>query len=120
MLKSWSFRSFLLVVIAISTLSVAHYMKGPIRVIDYDVSGYYAYLPAIFIYDDLKDLNWRPEIIKKYNFNGLDDCTPERESGATVIKYPVGMAISYLPGFTAAHLSLTPRQTDTVYHITLD
>ena len=107
MLKSWSFRSFLLVVMAISTLSVAHYMKGPIRVIDYDVSGYYAYLPAIFIYDDLKDLNWRPEIIKKYNLNGLDDCTPERESGATVIKYPVGMAISYLPGFTAAHLYAT-------------
>ena len=104
MLKSWSFRSFLFAVVAISTLSVAHYMRGPLRVIDYDVSGYYAYVPAIFIYDDLKDLKWRPEIIKKYQFNGLDDCTPERESGATVIKYPVGMAISYLPGFAAAHL----------------
>lgn len=103
-LKSSSFLSFLIAIVVISTLSIAHYTRGPLRVIDYDISGYYAYLPAIFIYDDLKELNWRSEMIEKYHFNGLDDCAPERESGVKVIKYPVGMAISYFPGFAMAHL----------------
>ena len=112
MLKPWSFWSFLIAVLAISLLSIAHYTRGPLRVIDYDVSGYYAYLPATFIYNDLKELNWRSDIIKQYRFNGRADCTPERESGATVIKYPVGMAISYLPGFALAHLYATLSDSD--------
>jgi len=103
--KSWSICSYIIAVIAITMLTYSHYsIKEKLTVIDYDVAGYYAYLPATFIYKDLKQLEWRSDIIKNYRVNALDNCAPEHESGGQVIKYPAGMSISYLPGFLVAHL----------------
>lgn len=69
-------------------------------VITSDVKGYYAYLPLIFIYDDL-------EINHPKNY-GLDYDSriwySTAEDGSYYIKFPVGPAILYSPFFFAAHL----------------
>ena len=69
--------------------------------IGFDVSGYYAYLPAYFIYDDLAQLDFVNEINKTY------PTVPENwtvaANGNKIQKYPIGMAILYAPAFGAAH-----------------
>lgn len=100
----WSLLSYVISVLAITGLTLAYYSKGKLHLIDYDIAGYYAYLPAAFIYNDIKELEWRSDIDQQYQIGGLIHCAPTRESGAKVIKYPVGMSISYIPGFFGAHL----------------
>lgn len=75
-------------------------------VITWDVVGYYSYLPATFIDKDLKLGFITPENRKDYygsKYGYVDD--PE---GHHVFKYSMGMAILYLPFFTAAHLLAEP------------
>ncbi len=72
--------------------------------ISWDVSGYYLYLPAIFIYKDLKKLEFGEDIISKYHPAPGFDQAFLHESGNYVMKYPVGQAIQYLPFFSMAHL----------------
>lgn len=69
--------------------------------IGYDVSGYYTYLPAHFIYDDLKQLDFIEEIEKKYP--SIPENWTIAANGNKVQKYPIGMAILYTPAFATAH-----------------
>ncbi len=78
----------------------------------WDVSGYYLYLPALFIYKDIEQLRFRDSIMEKYH------PTPDfyqaflhQESGNYVMKYSICQAIQYAPFFFVAHLwaSLSPR-----------
>lgn len=75
--------------------------------ISWDVSGYYWYLPAIFIYKDLKEQSFTDSIIKKYQ------PTPEvfqsaMRDGKRVMTYSAGMAVMYLPAFAIAHALAEP------------
>ena len=36
------------------------------NVLTWDAFGYYLYLPAAFIYKDVKEMDWVPEIVDKY------------------------------------------------------
>jgi dolichyl-phosphate-mannose-protein mannosyltransferase len=73
--------------------------------IGWDVSGYYFYLPAIFIYKDLKQLSFKDEIMKKYKPTpGFQQAYKDEQSGNYILKYSVGQAILYLPFFLVAHL----------------
>jgi hypothetical protein len=75
-------------------------------VIKWDVIGYYSYLPATFIDKDLKLSFITPENRIRYygnTYSYVDD-----PQGHHVIKYSMGMAILYLPFFTAAHLLAEP------------
>lgn len=65
-----------------------------------DSWGYYAYLPALFINNDLKDLKHTCATRKKYNPN-TSDC--KRVNGASIIKYTSGVAIMHSPVFFIAH-----------------
>lgn len=69
-------------------------------VITGDVRGYYAYLPALFINDDLK-----LEDVSVYN---KDKSTQiwfsEAKDGTRFIKFTSGMAIMYSPFFAAGHI----------------
>ena len=72
--------------------------------ISWDVSGYYMYLPAIFIYRDLKQCSFREDILDKYQpsttwVQGYDDPI----SGNHIMKYSSGQALLYLPFFLVAH-----------------
>lgn len=86
-------------------------MGGSEATIGWDVSGYYIYLPALFIYKDLKLLSFQDQILKDYQ------PTPERQqsfphdSGAFVAKYSSGQALQMLPFFAVAHAyaTLSPR-----------
>ncbi len=71
----------------------------------WDVSGYYLYLPAIFIYKDLKQVKFLPGILEKYTPSfAPDQAYPCAAGGNQVMKYPAGMAVLYLPFFLLAHL----------------
>ncbi|HMG14862.1 MAG TPA: hypothetical protein VK590_05425, partial [Saprospiraceae bacterium] len=80
-----------------------HNQHGQSSTICWDVSGYYFYLPAIFIYHDLKHLDFKDTIIKKYNPTPHLDQAFKVENGNYVCKYSCGMAIQYLPSFLIGH-----------------
>lgn len=73
------------------------------RVIEHDVHGYYAFLPALFIYDDirLEKSDYRQESAEHGDYYYFwPNFTPE---GKKIIKYPVGLAVLYAPFFFIAH-----------------
>ena len=73
--------------------------------IAWDVSGYYLYLPATFIYDDLYELKFLPEIIEKYKPTPNINQAYSAGNGNMVMKYPAGLSILYTPLFFIAHIS---------------
>ena len=74
--------------------------------ISWDVSGYYWYLPSIFIYKDIEHQGFADSILHKYVPTDLDfQQAMKLPNGNYVMKYSSGMALMYLPFFTAAHLA---------------
>lgn len=71
--------------------------------ISWDIMGYYLYLPAIFIYHDVKELKFKDDIMEKYKPSGSFYQAYEHPTGNQVMKYPLGLAICYLPFFLLAH-----------------
>ena len=68
-----------------------------------DVAGYYWYLPAVFIYHDLRHLSFSDSIYSKYHPIITLDQSVKVENGNSVLKYTSGMALMYLPFFLAGH-----------------
>ena len=83
--------------------------SGTEAAISWDVAGYYYYLPAIFIYKDLKKVAFHTDLDKKYGYQGSDfyAALPSK-NGNLVMKYTSGMAIMYAPAFLVAHALATP------------
>ncbi len=78
--------------------------EDPNNVISGDVRGYYAYLPAFFIYDDIE-----LQHNTAYNSeNGTRIWYMVAEDGTRYVKYTCGMAILYSPFFLAAHALAEP------------
>jgi hypothetical protein len=71
--------------------------------ISWDVSGYYFYLPAIFIYKDVRKLNFKGSILEKYQPTPDFQQATKVPSGNSVLKYSSGQAIMYSPFFFIAH-----------------
>ncbi|MBL7809321.1 MAG: hypothetical protein JNN28_15995, partial [Saprospiraceae bacterium] len=92
--------------------STVYYPKweysGKDATISWDVSGYYLYLPATFIYKDIKTMNWWPEIERKYQPGPGMRQVFEHNSGNLVMKYPMGQALQFLPWFLTAHVLSEP------------
>ncbi len=80
------------------------YFERTSNAVSWDALGYYMYLPGALIYNDLKDLNWLPEIDSAYHVtpNGLYQATL-LESGTYTGKYLAGVAIMQLPFFAVGH-----------------
>lgn len=73
------------------------------RVIQSDAKGYYAYLPAVFIYEDLNFNFYRDvEGINAYDSTLVYDYRAEFE-GNTINKYFVGEAVVLTPFFLIGH-----------------
>ena len=66
--------------------------------------GFYLYLPATFIYKDLKQLKFKDEILKKYRPTGSFYQAFQHTNGNFVMKYPIGLAILFSPFFALASL----------------
>src|SRR5688572_28370818 len=74
--------------------------------ISWDVSGYYMYLPAFFIYKDVKEFKFKDEVRNKYEFTSdFQQAYIHEKSGNHVLKYSAGQALQFLPFFTAGHLA---------------
>lgn len=71
--------------------------------LSWDVSGYYFYLPAVFIYKDIHQVAFREEIHQKYRPASAPYQAFEHPSGNYVMKYSCGLAVQYLPFFLTAH-----------------
>ncbi len=76
--------------------------------ISWDVSGYYIYLPATFIYKDLKKVKFKHDIHEKYANASHTYQTFTHESGNEVAKYSAGLAVQYMPFFLIAHTLAEP------------
>jgi len=68
-----------------------------------DAKAYYAYLPAIFIYQDLSFGFVEENEKKYYSENSFKDFLTETENGKKVNKTFPGVALLYLPFFLIAH-----------------
>ena len=92
--------------------------SGSEATLSWDVCGYYYYLPAIFIYKDLKNVAFHSDLDKKYQYQGGDfyaalpstvsTSSTEGQAKPMVMKYTSGMAIMYAPAFFTAHLLAKP------------
>ncbi|NJB85275.1 hypothetical protein GGR26_001020 [Lewinella marina] len=76
---------------------------GSEATLSYDVSGYYLYLPAVFIYNDLREVAFLPEIIEEYRPTDTPYQAYPHSSGNFVLKYSLGLALLYSPAFAVAH-----------------
>ncbi len=77
----------------------------PSSVLTWDNFGYYLYLPALFIYQDLgiENRGVYEDLIEKYNASGSFYQVTETEDGKQVMRYPVGWSILYSPFFFIGH-----------------
>jgi hypothetical protein len=86
-----SFIVYLICVIAVFYTTFIYYPKwkntGTEATISWDVSGYYYYLPAIFIYNDLKKLGFKDSIEAKYKPAGSFYQAFLHANGNYVMKY---------------------------------
>lgn len=79
-------------------------MSGTEATISWDVSGYYMYLPAMIIHNDLKKCQFRNEL-QKYNPSpGFQQAFIHEKSGNYVMKYSIGQAIVFSPFFLLGHV----------------
>ncbi len=82
----------------------------PENIITWDVFGYYLYLPAKFIYNDLAISNkvWLDQLMLDYEPSATLYQLVYADNGNAVIKYTLGLSILYSPFFLVAHLFSAP------------
>ncbi|MBW6481251.1 MAG: glycosyltransferase family 39 protein, partial [Bacteroidales bacterium] len=109
MSKRYSFVACCLIVFVFLTCRVYYSEWGrwpPLKVTTWDALGYYMYLPAIFIYNDTRELNWFPSVDEEYAVSGgVFYQAGRQENGSYVFKYLGGVAILQMPFFFAGHLA---------------
>jgi len=73
--------------------------------LSWDVFGYYLYLPATFIYGDpfITDFSWLHELYETYRPSSTLYQVWTVQQGTHLIKYSMGMALLYAPGFLVGH-----------------
>lgn len=102
-----SFLAFLVSVLFMFYLTFFFYPKwdnkGTEATISWDVSGYYMYLPAIFIYHDLEGFTFKDKILEEYGPTPDFQQGLKIENGNYVMKYPIGQAILFSPYFFIAN-----------------
>lgn len=93
--------------IVLTIICLAYYPKWKIEgtegTISWDVSGYYWYLPATFIYKDLRKLGFSDKIREKYRPTPNNVQSFTHANGNQVLKYSSGLSVLMLPGFVAGH-----------------
>jgi len=74
--------------------------------VESDASGYYAYLPAAFLYHDILYFDFYKGINDFYHINGTTDRYGiyDNPNGKRTNKYAIGTALFELPFFLLAHL----------------
>lgn len=79
--------------------------SGTEATLSWDVSGYYMYLPAAFIYKDIRHCQFKDSILARYNPTyDFQQAFLHPKSGNYIMKYSMGQAIIMLPFFGMAHI----------------
>ncbi|MEM1119115.1 MAG: hypothetical protein AAGJ18_01620, partial [Bacteroidota bacterium] len=92
-------------IIATATIYPKWQKSGTEATLSWDVMGYYLYLPAALIYQDISQLQFKDTILKKYRPTGsFYQAYAHPKTGKYVMKYPIGLALLYLPFFALGHL----------------
>ncbi|HEX6333293.1 MAG TPA: hypothetical protein VFZ78_03640 [Flavisolibacter sp.] len=103
----YSAYSLLLCYALILVTGIFYYPKwkqqGTEATISWDVSGYYMYLPALFIYKDIRQCRFGDSIIQKYQPTHDFHQAYRHPSGNYVMKYAAGQALLLSPFFFTAH-----------------
>ncbi|MEM9821890.1 MAG: hypothetical protein AAF985_12495 [Bacteroidota bacterium] len=73
--------------------------KGNVATLSWDVTGYYLYLPAAFLYNDLGQLQFKDQLFETYNPASSFYHAVPLENGNYIMKYPIGLAIQMFPSF---------------------
>lgn len=74
--------------------------------LEWDKTGYYVYLPGLFLYDDLREMKFYPEMVNKYKMTGdvaWYGLHKAEKTGFRTNKYPIGVALLEAPFFFLAH-----------------
>jgi hypothetical protein len=87
------------IVLLIAGTNFGHRAWKKDKVIEWDIKSYYAYLPAVFIYNDI-DLDFRRENIEKFGSLVWPIPTP---IGKQAIITTMGMSVLYSPFFFLGH-----------------
>lgn len=110
--NNYSRYAYIACVLLVAYVSTVFYpkweLKGEQSSMGWDAGTYYWYLPAAFIYKDLKQHKFGDSIIANYNFTQDFGQTYQHESGNRVIRYSSGLAFMYLPAFAVAHIIAEP------------
>jgi hypothetical protein len=78
---------------------------GSESTLSWDASGYYMYLPALFIYKDIRKCNFKDSILQKYRPTpDFQQAYLHEISGNYVMKYSSGLALVSIPFFAVGHL----------------
>ncbi len=87
-----------------------HITRPPENVISWDVFGYYLYLPFTFIYHDLglRHKEVLDHIFALYDPSSTFYQAVHIKGGNLIMKYSMGMAVLYAPGFFVANLLAAP------------
>lgn len=82
------------------------FVYPPVNILSWDVFGYYLYLPASFIYHDLRLTNiaWVNQLIDQYQATSTFYQATAIPTGGWVLKYSMGMAVLNAPAFFIAHI----------------
>lgn len=94
------------VALALTALVVSFRLAAPAKnTLSWDVLGYYVYLPATFIYDDITVQNkaWVDDIIDKYHPTSTFYQAVKQDDGRWVFRYTSGIALINSPFFFAGH-----------------
>ncbi|MFZ9943659.1 MAG: hypothetical protein ACO3O0_08625 [Bacteroidia bacterium] len=92
--------------IALATITFTNYHWFPGNILSWDVFGYYLYLPLSCIHDnlDLHDVGMLKGLVEKYQSSSTLYQAYETQNGQWVLRYPMGLAILYLPFFLLGHV----------------
>lgn len=86
--------------------------RGSEATLAWDASGYYMYLPALFIYKDIKKCNFKDSILQKYQPTpDFQQAYFHEKSGNYVMKYSSGLALVSVPFFAVGHLWALTSET---------
>ena len=100
----------ILIAFSFMVIVVFRFVEAPVNLLSWDVFGYYLYLPAKFIYNDLTIQNreWLDLLVEKYQPTATLYQIVAEPGGNFVMKYTLGLSILYAPFFFIAHLIAEP------------
>ena len=103
-----SIKKFSLLTLIITCSIISIYRINVVREneISWDVLGYYLYLPATFVHNDvmLNDISWLKKTNSEKNLAGTLYMVSQNKKGEPMYFFLMGMAIFYLPFFLLGHI----------------